>query len=161
MGIDREPQVLFRGAGEVFEQRVGSLEPVSAGLANEVCVRLGRKLVRGRSVTEVGMDHYSDPLQLLQVPVDRGEVNVRSAGLNGLGHLLGAQMSLGREQRFENDPPRRGGSPAHRAEQGDHVLHGRDLGVYLVRWSEGLSHLGKDRSQGANEDSTYLRGTCK
>jgi hypothetical protein len=49
------------------------------------------------------MDDHAEALELVEVPVDGGQVDVRSLGLDLARQFLGRPVTLGCEQRVEED----------------------------------------------------------
>ena len=104
VGIDGEAQLGAGRSGQRPEQLVGRLDRLSTSLADEVCVGERGELVGGTAVSQMGMDDYAKALQLLEVPVDGGNVHVRGACANRLREFLRAQVTLGLEEDLEQDP---------------------------------------------------------
>ena len=66
--------------GQAVEEVPRGLDHRPAHLANEMPVGLRGQVVDGGTVPEVGVDDHSEPLELVEVPVDRRDVNVGGDG---------------------------------------------------------------------------------
>ena len=76
MGVDGEPEVPLGLPGQFVEQVVPRLDALSALGTDQMAVGVGRQLVGHRTVAEMGVAHDAELLQLLEVPVDGGRVDV-------------------------------------------------------------------------------------
>ena len=92
MGIDGETELLLGAVGQVREQFVRCLDRLATVFAYEVAMGACGQVVRGRSVSEMGMDDNSESFQLLQVAIDRRQVDVRRSRLEDGGKVLGTVM---------------------------------------------------------------------
>ena len=88
-----KPNSVLGPVGEADEQLVGCLDRAAAVLAHEMAMGAGGQVVGGRAVPEVGMDDDPEPFELLEVPVDGGEVDVGSSRLDDGRQILGAVMA--------------------------------------------------------------------
>ena len=77
--------------GHRLEQVVRSLDRRAAHLADEVAVGLGRQVVGRRAVPEVGVDDDAEALELLEVAIHRGGVDVGRERANRDEQLLGGR----------------------------------------------------------------------
>jgi hypothetical protein len=73
-------------------------------------VGLSCQVVRGWSVTQMSVDHDTEALELVEVPVDRGQVDVGGELLNGLGQVLRRAVGTTFEELLKQEPAR-GGYP--------------------------------------------------
>ena len=80
------------------------------------------QVVRRRTVTEVGVDHDTEALELFEVAVDRREVDVGGLGLHLDGQLLGSPVARVSEERPEDDAPRRRDAATVLAHEFERVL---------------------------------------
>ena len=62
-------------------------------------------MIRRRAVPEMGVHDDAEALQLVEVAVDGGEVDVGGLGLHFAGELLGRPVAFRREQRAQQEPP--------------------------------------------------------
>jgi len=131
-GVDLESVPLPGRPGESHEQFVGGLDRSPAVLADEVAVRSLGKMVGGRPVPEVGVDHHAEPLEFVEVPVHGGQCDVGSVRLNPLGQILDGPVSRTVEERLEQEPPRGGDPSAVLAHQSQHVVDRVDLVEVVV-----------------------------
>ena len=81
-GVDVEVEARTAACGQAAEDLVGRLDHGAALLAHEVAVGAGRQVVGGRAVPEMGVDHHTQPLEIVEVPVDRGDVHLGRHGLD-------------------------------------------------------------------------------
>ena len=80
--VDGEPEFGPGFPGQAVEERVGDLDQLAALLAHEMPVHRCRQVIRRRTVPEMGMDDDTQPLELIEVAIDRGDVDVGSLGLD-------------------------------------------------------------------------------
>ena len=90
--IDREAEMTPCSRGQAVEVVLGGLDHRPARFAHEMPVRLRGQVIEGRSVPEVSMDDDSEPLELVEVPVDGRQVDVGSAGLDLGSQLFGGPV---------------------------------------------------------------------
>lgn len=105
MRVDGETELFLGAFGEAHEQLVGCFEGVAAVLADEVTVRAGGQVVRGRSMSEMGMDDDPEALELFQVAIDGRQVHVRGSRLDDGGQVLGAVVSRVVEDGLQEQAP--------------------------------------------------------
>lgn len=75
-GVDGEAVVALGGGSQSAEEILRGLEHGSAGLADEMAVGLGGQMVGGRSVSEMGVDDDPEPFELVEIPVNGGQMDV-------------------------------------------------------------------------------------
>ena len=99
-----EPGRLLHGVAHAVEalRRHGVLR--AAALADEVLALPPGAYVAPGAVPEVDVLHEAQPLERLEVAVDRGQVRDRQLA-DTLGDLLGAERGIGRIQRLEHHAP--------------------------------------------------------
>ncbi len=73
-------------------------------------------------MTQVGVFDDAQLLELLQIPVDGGEMDVGGPPLDGCGQLFGGQMAVRLEEDLENDPAGRRGPASPGPDQGEDVI---------------------------------------
>ena len=93
MGIDGETEFLLGAVGQVHEQFVRRPDSLATVLAHEVAMGACGQVVRGRSVSEMGMDDNPESFQLVQVAIDRRQVDVRRFRLDDGGEILGTVVA--------------------------------------------------------------------
>lgn len=71
---------------------------------HEVTVPLGRKVVDGGAVSEVCVDDDAKPFELLEVPVDRGQIHIGGERLDFGGQVFSGAMGGVTEQTAEKEP---------------------------------------------------------
>jgi hypothetical protein len=94
MGVDGEPESDPSVLGQAVEQLFGYLNELPALLAHEVTVHGCGQVIRGGAMPEVGVDHDTQALQLIEVAIDGREMDVRSLGLHLGGKLLDGLVTL-------------------------------------------------------------------
>lgn len=94
-----------------------------------MAVCLGGQLIRRRSVSEMRVDDEADPLELVQVSVDRRQVHVGGPALNVIGQFLGAPVGSA-DQGFKDRPPARCHPVPERPETGYQHFDGL---IFLLR----------------------------
>jgi len=122
--VDAEAVVALGRAGQSAEEILRCLEHGPACLADEMPVRLGGQMVGGGSVSQVRVDDDTEAFQLVEIPVDRGEVDIRGRGLDLGRQLLGRPVGPTLEEASEEQPPRCRHPPPPRPEEVQHVLDG-------------------------------------
>jgi hypothetical protein len=122
VGVDGEAVVRLGVSGEAAEHGVGDVDRRPTLLADEVPVGRRGQVIGGRPVADVGVDHDAQALELVEVAVDGRGVHVGQLGLHGCRQLLGAPVLAGREERAEEDPPRRGDPSPVLSHHGQHVF---------------------------------------
>jgi hypothetical protein len=125
-----EAEPTLRAFGHGGEEVLGCLDGGAADLADEVAVCLGRQVVCGGTVSEVCMDDDAQALELLEVAIDGGSVDVGGEGADRDQELLGGGVVHPLDQRGE-DQPACGGHPGTAvAELGDEFF---DRAAHLLR----------------------------
>jgi len=79
-------------------------------------------------MAQVGMDDDAQLLEVFEVPVDGGEVDIGGPGLHLAGQLLGRLVPLGAEDGLQEEAPGRGGAPPSFSHQRQHGVHGARRG---------------------------------
>ncbi len=105
-GIDREPEVGNRATPQVREESVRDLDVSAASLADQVAVRRRCEMVSGGAVPKMSMHDNTQALELLEVPVDRRDRDVRCLSLNLRRQLLGGPVPLSLKERTDKKAPR-------------------------------------------------------
>ncbi len=103
----------------------------------------GRQVVGGGPVAEAGAVDDAEPLQFLQVAVDRGQVHVGGVGADLGGQFLRAAVFLAAEQGLQQQPPGRGGPSAVLADERDDVV---DLALAVMSGRMGVGSWGHEAS---------------
>ena len=80
--VDGETEAGAGLPGEGGEHLRGRLDRRPASLAHEVAVGRRGQMVGGRPVAEVGVDYHTEALELVEVAVDGGHVDVRHPPLH-------------------------------------------------------------------------------
>jgi len=125
--IDVEVELRLRRPRQAQEDLVGRLDHGAALFADEMAVSTRSEMVRGGAVAEMGMDDDAQPLQVVEVAVDRRDVDIGSDGLDLGAQFLGGAVSSGIEQRVqEQDAGARHPSPLL-PKQGQDVLDRVDV----------------------------------
>jgi hypothetical protein len=124
-GVDGEPVAGPGSGGEGLEEADGRLEGGAALLADEVAVGLVGEVVVGRAVSEVGVVDEAEPLELVEVAVDGGQVDVGGEGLHVGGQLLGRAVGASGVEAAKEQPPGRRDAGAARPELVEGVVDGR------------------------------------
>lgn len=104
-GVDREPESITGASRERPEQVLGCFDGGTARLAHEVAMCLRGAVVRRGAVSEMRVDDHTDPLQLIEVAIHRGEVDVGREHLHSGGELLSGEMTRILEQAREQQAP--------------------------------------------------------
>ena len=97
------------------------------------------QVVRGGTVPEVRMDDDAESLELLEVAIDRRQVDVRGLRLDDRGEVLGAVMPRVVEDGLEEQAPRVRDPPAAFADEGEDVVDRADVVPGCV-CAEGNAH---------------------
>jgi len=103
--VDGEPELRASFPGQAVEEAVGDLYQLAALLADEVPVHRRRQVIRRRTVSEVGMDDETEPLELIEVAIDGRDVDVGSLALDLVAELFGRPVAIGCEERTEQEAP--------------------------------------------------------
>ena len=96
--IDREPEPGLGVLGQAAEQGVGRLDHLPALLADEVPMRGTGQMVRRRAMSQVRVNDNTQSLQLVEVSIDGGQVDVGSLFLHLCGQIFCRMVTLGPEQ---------------------------------------------------------------
>ena len=134
-----KPYSFLARSARLDEQLVRRLDRVATVFADEVAMGTGGQVVRGRPMPEMGMDDDAEPLQLLQVAIDRRQVDVGGPRLDEDGEVLGAVVAGVVEDGLEEQATGVRDPPATLADQGEHVVNGTDVVPGCV-YAEGNSH---------------------
>ena len=138
--VDGEPELGPSFPGQVVEERVGDLNQLAALLADEMPVHRRRQVVGRRPVPEMGMDVEAQPLELIEVAVDGGDVDVGSLGLDLVTELLGRPVTFGGEEGTEEEASRRGHPTTVLAYELEGILERDRLGGFC-RFGRGATHV--------------------
>ena len=130
--VDLEPVPFTCRVSQGGEELVWCLHGRPTVLADEVAVGAFGQMVGSWAVAEVGVDDYAQLLQLLEVPIDGGQSDIRCLGLDRLGQLFSRPVARTVEQCLEEQPPGAGDPAAVLANQSQHVFHGVDLMEVIV-----------------------------
>ncbi len=103
MGIDGKAQLGLCRPGQTSEHLVGSLDHGAAVGTDEMGVGVRSKQVARWTVTEVGVGDDPEVLEVLEIAVDGGQVDVGRPSLHGCGEGLGTHMAVGLEEHLEED----------------------------------------------------------
>ena len=93
MWVDGKAESRSGGARQSGEHLVGRLDGGLTAFANEVPMGSGRQVVLSRAMAKMGVNHHAEPLQLFQIAVHGGKVNLGCKSLHNLGQFLGAHVS--------------------------------------------------------------------
>ena len=102
--VDREAVLAPSSSPEEVEETFRRLDLHPAGFAHEVTVHLGREVVDGGAVSEVGVDDEAKPFELLEVPIDSGQIHIGGERLDFGGQVFGGAMGSATEQTAEKEP---------------------------------------------------------
>jgi hypothetical protein len=75
--VEHEAQSVLRSTSERIEEVGWRLDDRTALLAHQVPVGSFGEVIGGGPVTQVGVDDHAESLELLEVPVHRGGIDVR------------------------------------------------------------------------------------
>ena len=146
-----KPNSFLARSARAHEQLVRRFDRVATVFADEVAMGTGGQVVRGRPMPEMGMDDNAEPLQLLQVAIDRRQVDVGGSRLDEDGEVLGAVVAGIVEDGLEEQAAGVRDPPAALADQGEDVVNGADVVPGCV-YAEGNAH---------DPPSLRLRHYCK
>ena len=104
IGIDHESELFFCCPGEPPQQLTWCLDHRPALLADEMRMSHRRKVVGRRTMSEMRVHDNAEALKLLEIAIDRRQVDVGSAGLNSRRQLLGRGMPISLEEGIEQYP---------------------------------------------------------
>jgi hypothetical protein len=108
-GADLEAEPGFGFPRQAGEHATARLVGRSAPLAHEMAVRLRGELVGSWPVAQVRVHHQAHPLELIEVAVHGGHVNVRNPSLDLFGELF--RCSVGAAHQGRQDSPSACGHP--------------------------------------------------
>ena len=74
--VHAESVVRVCSCRQLDKKRAGRLGDAPAHVANEMAVIVGGQVIRRRPMPEMTMDHDAEPLELVEVAVDRRHVDV-------------------------------------------------------------------------------------
>ena len=131
--VDCKPEVRLGTPAKIGKETFRDLDVSLTLLTCEMPVRRACEMVRRRAVPEVGVNDYAEALELLQVPVDGRDGDVRGMSLNLGRQLLGRPVPRRLEQGADEKTSRRRHPTAGRAHAGEHSL---DVGI---RWGRNES----------------------
>lgn len=105
--VDGKAELRFRGIGQSGEQGIWSLNHLAAGFADEVPVRRSRQVIGGRPVAKVRVNDDTQPLQLIEVPVNSRQVDIRCLRLDRRRQILCRVVAVAIEENPQEKAPRR------------------------------------------------------
>jgi hypothetical protein len=120
--VDCEPVGLVHLANERAEARCRHLDDGAALAAHKVTMSRGGKVVGRGAVAEMRVLDDPEPLQLLQVAVDRREVDVGSELLDRARKLLRGAVPTGLDEASDEESARRRDAMTRCAQQLDDLL---------------------------------------
>ena len=112
VGIDLKAVPRLGAFGQALEQLVRCLENVSAFLADKMTVSARCQVIGRRSMAKVGMDDHPHPLQILQIAIDRREVDIGRLRLHRFGEFLRRPVARLVEKDMKEQSPRTGDAPS-------------------------------------------------
>ena len=106
MGIDGEIELGSGGLCQTTEETLRGLDHLAARFTHEVSMGRSRQVVGGGSVAQVRVDDDAQALQLIEVPVDGRDVNVRCLRLDRCRQLFGGVVAGFFEEHTEKKATR-------------------------------------------------------
>lgn len=94
MRIDDESVLAKHDCGKLGKDLIWGFDRYSAVLADEMTMHLGRKVICRWPMTEVRVRNNPDALKFVKVPIDRREVDIRSASREIFRDLLCSKVPL-------------------------------------------------------------------
>ncbi len=123
-GSDPEPELGQGGAGQLVEQSVRHGQCRAAVLADQVSVALSGQVVTGWAVPKVDVLDDAEPLELVEVAVDGGPVDLGVQRAHGRDELVGGTVAGSVEQTPEQQAARHGDPAAPGPEEVENCAHG-------------------------------------
>ena len=123
-GSDLEPELGQGSAGQLVEQFVRHGQRRAAVLADQVSVALSGQVVGGWAVPEVDVLDHAEPLELVEVAVDGGPVDLGVQRPHGRDELVGGTVAGSVEQTPEQQASRHGDPAALGPEEVENRAHG-------------------------------------
>ena len=99
--IDDEAEPRLCAPGEAAKEILRRLDRRAAAVTDQVAVQRRGQMVCGRAMPQVSVDDHTEALQLVQVPVDRRHVDVRSPRLHLRGQILCSPVTTGVEEGMQ------------------------------------------------------------
>jgi hypothetical protein len=130
--VDHKAVLALRRVGQGAKESLGRFHLSPAHLTDQVSVRLGGKVVRRRSVSQMRMDDDAESLEFIEIAVDRREMNVRRNPLHLFGEFFGGPMGTLFEEAAQQDPSRGRGATAAFAKEIQDLFDPVNVGRGLV-----------------------------
>src|SRR6185437_13294514 len=144
--IDLKAQRPLRRPGQAEKELVGCMDPHATLRANQVRVGAGSKLIRDGTMPEVRVGDHTHTLELLEVPVHRGDMDLGCTRPNLGPEVLGVPVALILEQYLEQDPSGRRGPSARSTDHLEDSVYRRRFTVGRTEPLNG-SHARQPRSR--------------
>lgn len=93
MWVDGEPEPVRGLPSKIREHRFGDLDERSALFANEVAVNRTGQVVGGGAMTEMRVDHQAELFEVLEVAIDRRQMDIGRLGVHLGGKFLRSAMT--------------------------------------------------------------------
>lgn len=110
--VDHEAVLTLGRGGEGAKETFGRFHLSAADLTDQMSVRLGCEMVGRGTVTQVRVNDDAASLELVEITVNRREMDVRRNALNLFRQFLGGPMRSLLKETAEQDPSRGGGAAA-------------------------------------------------
>ena len=124
--VDVESELLTGLGDQRGKELVRGHDGGAALLADEVTVRSCRQVVRGWSVTEMGVGDHSEALEFIEIAIDRGEGDVRGPSLDGRGKILSGVVIVSVEECVDEQPAASRDSTTMLTNEGQGLVGGHD-----------------------------------
>ena len=120
--VDIEAEARPGRPGQTLEHIFGHLDHGPALFADQMPVSERSQMIGGRTMAEVRVDHHPEALELIEITINRRQVDVRRPAMDLLRELLGGPVARGVEESMEQKPARAGDPTAVSPEKFQHFL---------------------------------------
>ncbi len=140
VGVDGEAELGVGGLGQTTEETFRGLDQFAARFTHEVSVGRSGQVIRRGPMTQVGVDDDPKTLQLVEISIDRRDVNVRCLRLHRCGKFFGGVVPRSVEEESQEKAPRRGDPTPVLAEEGQRAFERAGVPGTALGWILGVRH---------------------
>ena len=130
--VDSEAVLGSRTALQRTKELIGHFDDHTTVATDQVAVVFAREVVGGSTVAQMDVLDHTKAFQLLEVAVDRRDMDVRCSAVDLGGQLVGSAVPACLDQATDEEAPWRRDAMSHRAEEFDDPLHSLVNSTLLV-----------------------------